>query len=163
MRFEPKPKKVGTFKKVSRKTHNCFSNNKLLTVTGLVAAGIFTLGIVADATKPKTKNDTVCTCTQTMSCTRTVTEGNYLPNMWVGKSFKDMISPKVTKIDEKGVEVTWNVETMFEKGEIAHHMIIPYGKSLKLGEGALAWEIKAEKGKTAGEAVVTVNKVSSCE
>jgi|GEM_PF-4367521 len=163
MRLEHKPKNEGTFRKMSRRVRNYFSDNKALMTTCLVAAGIFTLGTIVDATKPKTKNDTVCTCTQTMSCTRTVEEGNYLPNMWLGKSFKDMISPKVTKVDEKGVEVTWNIETLFEAGEIAHPIRIPYGKSLKLGEGVLTWEIKAEKGKTAGEAVVTVNAVSPCE
>ncbi len=163
MRLEHKPKNEKTFKKMSRKVRNYFSNKKALLLTGVVGVGIFAAGYIVDAAKPKTKTDTVCTCTQTMSCTTTVKEGDYLPNMWVGKSFKDMVSPRVTKVDEKGVEVTWNVETLFEKGEVAHPMRIPYGKSMKLGEAVLTWEIKAEKGKTASEAVVTVNKVSPCE
>ncbi len=163
MRFEREPKNERTFKKMSREVRNYFSDKKALMATGLVAVGIFAAGAMVDATKPKTKNDTVCACTQTLSCTRTVKEGDNLPNMWVGKSFKDMKSPKVTKIGEDGIEVTWNVETLFEKGEITHPIKIPYGKSLKLGEAALTWEVKAEKGKTAGEAVVTVNKVSPCE
>ena len=162
MRVEHKPKNERVFKKISRKVRNCFSNNKALLLTGAVGAGIFAAGIIADAAKPKIKNDIVCTCTQTMSCTRTVKEGDSLPNLAAGTSFAHVESVKVTKIDEKGIVADVGPFEVFMSEVASQKVRIPYGESLKLGEGVLIWEVKAEKGKNPGEAVVTVNSVSPC-
>lgn len=104
-----------------------------------------------------------CWETDKFSYKKTVKEGDSLP-MWAGTSFRKMESPKVTKIDEEGVEVTWNIETLFEQAEIAQPVRIPYGESVKLGEGPLSWEIKAVKGKNSDEAKLIVkNTVSKQE
>ncbi len=91
------------------------------------------------------------------SVTKTVKEGDELPSMWLGTDFRHMEKAKVGKVDENGIEVVWSIETSLEKnGFLDHSMKIPYGETGRIGEFELVWEIKAEKGKKAGEAVVNV-------
>ncbi len=162
MRLEHKPKNERTFKRMSRKALNYIHDKKAPMITGLVIAGLFTLGSIIDATKPKSQKDTVCTCTQTTSCTQTIREGDTLPLIFSGKSFREMESVNVTKVDEKGIDLSMNFEVFMS--EMADGKArVEYGKSLRIGEGALVWEVKAEKGKDSGEAVVTVKTTSLCD
>lgn len=89
--------------------------------------------------------------------TKTVKEGDEIPAMSMGPDFGHMQSAEIVKIDEKGIEVAWKIETAFEEGHMDYSVKVPFGESRKTGEGALTWEVKAEKGKNPGEAVVTVN------
>lgn len=94
---------------------------------------------------------------ETKSVTKTVKEGDELPSMWLGTDFRHMQKAKVGKVDENGIEVVWSIETSLEKnGFLDHLMNVPYGETGRMGEFVLVWEIKPEKGKKAGEAVVTV-------
>lgn len=88
--------------------------------------------------------------------TKTVKEGDEIPAMSMGPDFGHMQSAEVVKINEEGVEVSWKIETAFEEGYMDYSVKVPFGESRKVGEGALTWEVKAEKGKNPGEAVVTV-------
>ena len=91
---------------------------------------------------------------ETKTVTKTVKEGDLV---YVDEAGPASVSLKAIKVGEKEVELAFEVESLFEmEGHFKHPVVVPFGESRKTGEGVLTWEVKAEKGKNEGEAVVTV-------
>jgi len=113
--------------------------------------------VVSKSEKPETKKVEVFMSeievpVETKTLTKTVKKGDTLSVFEAGPA---SVSLKIADVNEKGVGLTCEVETLFEQAEnFEYPVLVPYGKTVRLGESAT--EVKAEKGKNPGEAVVTV-------
>lgn len=120
--------------------------------------------------KPKTKKVEVFMSevevpVETKTFSDTLKEGDSVPLEKKAGQHAEILL-KVTKIDENGVGVVLEVETAFERGYVDHAPnagssvdslgLLPYGKSLVLGESLYTKEIKVEKGDNPDEVLVTI-------